>query len=254
MTRFEIRDSRFENLSPWGYLVFLLWTLLLIGLLPDQRVTLLLGSVLLFALLTGGGGLRPLRRPRFWTLILSALALGPLMLGEKDLAWGWLPCSALRPCSGQATVLHLSRAGFWMGLWMALRALCLTVAFSVALNALSVSEMARLFETVGLKGLGFALGVALNLLPTLRETATAAYHTLRLRGGFRRRPWQALKLFLVTVIANALRHSDDVVNAAAARAFEPTVRRGEPVRFQRADGLLAVVLLSLGLGLAFWPL
>jgi energy-coupling factor transporter transmembrane protein EcfT len=233
-------------MSPWGYLVFLLWTLLLVGLLPDQRVALLLGSVLLFALLTGGGGLRSLRRRRFWTLILSALALGPLVLGEKDLAWGWLPCGA--------TVLHLSRDGFWTGLWMALRALCLTVAFSVALNALSVSEMARLFETVGLKGLGFALGVALNLLPTLRENAAAAYHTLHLRGGFRRRPWQALKLFLITVIANALRHSDDVVNAAAARAFEPTVRRGEPVRFQRADGLLAVALLGLGFGLALWPL
>jgi energy-coupling factor transporter transmembrane protein EcfT len=243
MTRFGIRDLGFENwglgMSPWGYLVFLLWTLLLVGLLPDQRVALLLGGVLLFALLTGSEGLRPLRRLRFWTLILSALALGPLVLGEKDLAWGWL---------------HLSRAGFRMGLWMALRALCLTVAFSVALSALSVSEMARLFETVGLKGLGFALGVALNLLPTLQENATAAYHTLRLRGGFRRRPWQALKLFLVTVIANALRHSDDVINAAAARAFEPTVRRGEPVRFRRADGLLAVALLGLGFGLALWPL
>jgi energy-coupling factor transporter transmembrane protein EcfT len=237
MTRFGIRDLGLR-MSPWGYLVFLLWTLLLVGLLPDQRVALLLGSVLLFALLTGSDGLRPLRRPRFWTLILSALALGPLVLGEKDLAWGWL---------------HLSRAGFWMGLWMALRALCLTVAFNLALSALSVSEMARLFETVGLKGLGFALGVALNLLPTLQEHATAAYHTLRLRGGFRR-PWQALKLFLVTVIANALRNSDDVVNAAAARAFEPTVRRGKPVRFRWADGLLAVGLLGLGFGLALWPL
>ncbi len=210
----------------------------MVGLLPDRQVVLLLGSVFLFALLTGGNGLRPLRRPRFWTLILLALALGPLVLGEKDLAWGWL---------------HLSRAGFWMGLWMALRALCLTVAFSVALSALSVSEIARLFETVGLKGLGFALGVALNLLPALQETSETVYHTLRLRGGFRR-PWQALRLFLVTVIANALRHSDDVVNAAAARAFEPTVRRGEPVRFQRADGLLAIALLGLGIGLVLWPL
>jgi hypothetical protein len=101
MTRFEIWDLRFENWelrsSPWGYLFFLLWTLLLIGLLPDQRVTPLLGSVFLFALLTGGGGLRPLRRPRFWILILSALALGPLVLGEKGSGWecGWLcgPCA-----------------------------------------------------------------------------------------------------------------------------------------------------------------
>jgi len=228
-----------ENLSPWSYLVFLLWTLILVGLLPDQRVALLVGSVLLFALLTGGDGLRPLRQLRFWILILSALALGPLVLGEKDLAWGWL---------------RLSRVGFWVGLWMALRALCLTVAFSVALGTLSVSEMARLFETTGLKGLGFALGVALNLLPTLQATSEAAYHTLRLRGGFRHRPWQALRLFLVTVIANALRHSDEVVYAAAVRAFEPTVRRGEPVHFQQADGVLAVVLLGLGVGFVLWPL
>jgi len=213
--------------------------LILVGLLPDQRVALLVGSVLLFALLTGGDGLRPLRQLRFWILILSALALGPLVLGEKDLAWGWL---------------RLSRVGFWVGLWMALRALCLTVAFSVALGTLSVSEMARLFETTGLKGLGFALGVALNLLPTLQATSEAAYHTLRLRGGFRHRPWQALRLFLVTVIANALRHSDEVVYAAAVRAFEPTVRRGEPVHFQQADGVLAVVLLGLGVGFVLWPL
>ena len=58
----------------------------------------------------------------------------------------------------------------------------------------------------------------------------------------------------ISVIANALWHSDDVINAAAARAFEPTVRRGEPVRFRRADGLLAVALLGLGFGLALWPL
>jgi len=99
-------------------------------------------------------------------LVLSALALGPLVLGEKDLAWGWL---------------RLSQDGFWIGLWMALRALCLTVAFSVALSALSVSEMVRLFETVGLKGLGFALGVALNLLPTLQENAMAARKAKKLK-------------------------------------------------------------------------
>jgi hypothetical protein len=96
MTRFGIRDLGFENLelgmSPWGYLVFLLWTLLLVGLLPDQRVALLLGSVLLFALLTGSDGLRPLRRLRFWTLILSALALGPLVPRGPGSGWGcgWL--------------------------------------------------------------------------------------------------------------------------------------------------------------------
>jgi hypothetical protein len=79
------------------------------------------------------------------------------------------------------------------------------------------------FEGLGLRGLGFAQGVALNLGPVLRDTVEAAYHTLRLRGGSRR-PVQAAQFFLVTVIANGVRYGDDVVQAASARAFDPAAR------------------------------
>jgi energy-coupling factor transporter transmembrane protein EcfT len=103
------------------------------------------------------------------------------------------------------------------------------------------------------EGLGFALGVALNLEPVLRDTVEAAYHTLRLQGGFRR-PVQAARLFLVTVIANGLRYGDDVVQAASARAFDPAARpaRVTPI-LGRADKVFIVGLTAAGVGLALAP-
>lgn len=225
-------------LGPGSYLVFLVWALFLIAMLPDRPLALLLAVLLAFGLLDGGRGLAPLTKVRFWILILSIVGISSSVLGETDLAWGWLT---------------LSREGFEIGLRIALRAACLSLAFSVSVGRLSASEMARLFESIRLKGLGFSLGVALNLLPVLSETIETAYHTLRLRGGFRR-PWLTLKLFLVTVISNALRYGDDVVKAASARGFDPTMQRGEAVIFRRADGAFALGLLGLGGLLLFWPL
>jgi len=135
------------------------------------------------------------------------------------------------------------------GLWMALRAATLILAFGVSLGVLTVTQMIRLFDTVGLRGLGFALGVALNLMPVLRDVVGAAYHTLRLRGGFRQ-PVQTMRLFLITIIANALRYGDDVVKAASARAFDPTAN---PTRINGilnpADKVFIAGLAAAGLGL-----
>jgi len=194
-------------LGPGSYLVFLAWALLLIAMLPDGPLALLLAVVLALGLVDGGRGLAPLTKVRFWVLILSIVGISSSVLGETDLAWGWLT---------------LSREGFEVGLRMALRAVCLSLAFSVSLGRLSASEMARLFESIRLKGL--------------------------------RRPWLALRLFLVTVISNALRYGDDVVKAASARGFDPAMQRGEAIIFRRADGAFALGLLGLGGLLLFWPL
>jgi energy-coupling factor transporter transmembrane protein EcfT len=225
------------RLGPGSHLIFPIWVLITTALLPDRQIAPLLIATLAFGLLDGGQGLFILRKARFWILILSIVAISPWILGEADLTWGWL---------------RLSRAGLEMGLWMALRALCLSLAFSVSVGALSASEMAHIFEGLGLKGLGFSLGVALNLLSVLGQTIEAAYHTIRLRGGFRR-PWPALRLLLITVIANALRYGDDVVKAASARGFDPAVQRRATPLFRRADSVFALGLLGLAGVLLLWP-
>jgi hypothetical protein len=226
--------ARALPLNPGSYLAFLLWALLLVAALPDRRLTLLLPLVVAFGGLAGKGTLRVLASRRFWLFILSTLAIAPFILGEADLRWG---------------VLGISRAGLETGAWMAARAATLMLAFSASLGALSVAQMMGLFERLRLRGLGFALGVALNLGPVLRDTVEAAYHTLRLRGGLRR-PIQAARLFLVTVIANGVRYGDDVVQAASARAFDPAAAPRRTIRILgRLDKAFIGGLAALGVGL-----
>jgi energy-coupling factor transporter transmembrane protein EcfT len=194
-----------SQLRPASYLAFLAWALLLVALLPDGRLGFLLAAVVAFRWFNQRAGLRVLVKRRFWLFILSTLVVAALILGEADVRWG---------------IVRLSREGLTLGTWMALRAATLMLAFSVSLGSLSVAQMISLFDGLGLRGLGFALGVALNLGPVLNDVVEATYHTMRLRGGLRR-PLQNAQLFLITVVANALRYGDDVVKAASARAFDP---------------------------------
>lgn len=196
------------GLSPGPSLGILLWALLLVAALPDRQLWPVVAAILAFALTVGRKGLQVLAKPRFWLVPLSILALSPFLLGQPDLHWGRI---------------GLSREGLVAGFWMALRAVILMITFSSTLGALTVSQLIRLFDRIGLRGLGFALGVALNMLATLQDVVAAAYHTIRLRGGWRR-PIPNAQLFLVTVIANALRYGDDILRAAHARAFDPSAR------------------------------
>jgi energy-coupling factor transporter transmembrane protein EcfT len=181
-----------------------------------------------FGLAWSRGGLRLLRRPRFWAFILTAAALGPFLIGELDVTLG---------------PLRLSREGFTAGLEMAGRALALTLAFGLGVASLSLSDVVAVFDRLGLRGLGFATALAMNLLGTLREMATVTLQTIWLRGGMRR-PWRAktLRLFLITTVANTLRYGDEVVNAAAVRAFDPNRGRHAALPLRRADLWLLALL------------
>jgi energy-coupling factor transporter transmembrane protein EcfT len=227
-----------RTFGTWGHLAFLIWAIVLGMVAAEARVIVVLGFVIVVSTLFFPGGLRPVRRLEFWFLVASAVLLSPFLIGEKDLSlFG----------------LSLSRQGFWAGLWMALRALSMALAVGGFAYAVSVDEMARLFEAAGLKGLGFVVGVAFNLLPTLEETARNAYQAMRLRGGFQRERLQALRMLLVTVVVNALRRGDEVVEAAEARAFRPDGPRQAPLPLGRADLALVAVLIILGAGLLVWP-
>ena len=227
-----------RTVGTWGHLAFLVWAIVLGILAPGTRLLFVLGFVIVFSALFFPGGLRPVRRLEFWFLVASAVLLSPFLIGEKDLSlFG----------------LSLSSQGFWAGLWMALRAVSVALAVGGFAYAVSVDEIARLFEVAGLKGLGFAVGVAFNLLPALEQTARNAYEAMRLRGGFQRERPQALKMLLVAIVVNALRRGDEVVEAAEARAFRPDGPRREPLPLGRADLALIVVLIALGACFLAWP-
>ena len=221
----------------WGHLAFLTWAVVLSMLASGAQVVFVVGFVLMFSALFFQGSLKPIRRLEFWAFVASAVVISPFLIGEKDfLLFG----------------LRLSSQGFWAGLWMAVRALSVALAVGGFAYAVSADEMARLFEVAGMRGLGFAVGVAFNMLPTLEETARNAYQAMRLRGGFRRERLRALRMLMVTIVANALRRGDEVTEAAEARAFRPDGPRQEPPPLGRGDLVLVAVLIVLGVGLLGW--
>jgi energy-coupling factor transporter transmembrane protein EcfT len=121
------------------------------------------------------------------------------------------------------------------------RALALTLAFGLGIASLSLSNVVAVFDRLGLRGMGFAVAVAMNLLGMLQEMAAVTLQTIRLRGG-KRRPWLGLRLFMVTTVANTLRYGDEVINAAAMRAFDLNGARPAPLPLRRADLWLLALL------------
>jgi energy-coupling factor transporter transmembrane protein EcfT len=215
-----------KRFSAWGYLAFTAWGLGMAVALDGWRLLALAALELAFGLAWSREGLRPLRRVRFWIFIGVAVALGP-WVGRRG---------GLTPAG-----IGLSWEGLSMGLEMAGRALTLMLAFSLGMSSLSVSDMVGIFDRLRLRGLGFALGVAMNLLGSLQEMAAVTFETIKLRGGMRR-PLVALRLFLVTLVSNTLRYGDQVVQAASVRAFDPRRGRGSGIAARWADVWLAAAL------------
>ena len=166
-------------------------------------------------------------RTRWLLLLLGLLALPPMfLLGESE---------------GPALSVGLTAAGVVAGLQIAVRFVVVIVAVDGFTAAVDVAAIAGLLERVGLKGLGFSMGVALNLLPALQRSASNAWHSLWMRGGLRRQRLRAAKLLLVTVVSNALRHGEEIALAAEARAFSPDCARPLPVRSGRLDWMVAAL-------------
>ncbi len=171
-----------------------------------------------------------LRKPAFWLFSMLLILTSALWTGSANTNLGPVAFSA---------------KGLALGVQMAVR----TAAILIAMRGLTVSvspgEMAGLLERIGLKGLGFTLGVAVNILPALERSVLNTWDTLRMRGGLRRNRWHTFKLAAVTVMAGALRRVDEIAVAAEVRGFSPEKSRPMKTRHSSLDVPVALFLLVL---------
>ena len=75
--------------------------------------------------------------------------------------------------------------------------------------------------------------------PVLLQSAS-----LRMRGGLRASWWRGLQLMVLTVLTNALRHTEEIVLAAEVRAFRPELSRKVALRIGSLDGWVASVCVA----------
>ncbi len=221
-----------QLLGTVSYLAILAWSLAIIMFSPADRITLSAGLCLLVAGALYPRAIQRLFRLR-WIVLFGILVLvNALWIGQVDLhVWG----------------IPLSSSGLTDGLRMALRAVVILVVVDGFSISVDISEVAGLLEGLGLSGLGFSLGVAINLLPNLRQSSANVWRSLWMRGGFRGQRWRALQLYLVTVIANAIHRGDEIALAAEARAYSPDRNRPLPLKSGKLDRLVSICALLSGL-------
>jgi len=223
-------------LGPPGRVALLVWTIALVTLNPQARWLVVCGLAAVANLALYPRSWRGLLRWR-WVLF------GVLVIMPAGL-WGGDPSLRL---AGVA----LSADGLIAGARMLVRAFIVVIAVNGFAGAVDISEVAWLFERAGMRGLGFSLGIAVNLLPALGRSSRAAWQSLRMRGGLRAAWWRGLQLLLVTIVANALRRGEEIALAAEARAFSAENLPAAKTAAGRIDIYLATGLLAVLLAMLF---
>lgn len=215
------------KLGTIGYLAIFVWSVVVVTTASSRLLPWMAGLCLIVAVLCYPRSFWRVVRPRTLTMI-ALLALPPIfLLGDLD-----------RSVAG----IRYSSEGLFSGLQIATRIVVVLIAVDGLTSSVEISSLAGLLERIGLHGLGFSIGVALNQLPTLQQSAVNAWRSLWMRGGLRKKRWRGLRLMLMTVISNALRRAEEIALAAEARAYSPERSRALPV----VTGLLDWPIVMIG--------
>jgi energy-coupling factor transporter transmembrane protein EcfT len=219
-----------------GTLVAFAATVALAALAQGWRAAEVLGLAILLALLLSRRAIaRTVGSRSLAVMAILSLGLGGILGREHDLTVGWV---------------SLSSEGLQTGVQMLARALAIMIAVQTLTARISLSTVASVFERIGFKGLGFALGVAVNALPLVQQTFDDVLMALRLRGGLRGRRWlRGLRLLLLTTIVNSAHHAEDIVAAAEARGFRVDQSHPSPMVWKRGDSALAIAILISAIGI-----
>jgi len=212
-----------------GRLGVFVWALGLVMLMPQPALPIAAVPCLGILMLVFPGCLTRVFRLR-WLLFLLVLALPSVfLLGDLD-----------RSVLG----ITYSSAGLGIGAEIGVGFIVVLAAVNGLTGNVDITSIAGLLERLGLQGLGFSMGVALNLLPSLQASSLNAWRSLWMRGGLRRHRWRGLRLLILTIITNALRRAEEIALAAEARGFTPELSRPAPILTGSWDPAVLILALA----------
>ena len=201
-------------LGTLGHLAVFLWCLVLVLSSTPENMFWITGLCIVVLMILYPGVWRSIINARR-LLLLGLIAIPPLFfLGEVDKIFLGIPYSSV----GSIISLHIG-----------LKFIVVLMALEGMTSAVEISALAGILERFGLKGLGFSMGVAVNLLPSLQKSCTQSWLALKMRGGLRKSWWKGLKLFSLTSITCALKRAEEIALAAVSRAFSPEKTRPLPI-------------------------
>lgn len=218
----EARPKPRQLLGTFGHLTIFIWFLAMVMLAPKTKVLTTTLLCLTVAIVVYPSSFRSLVRLRWLAFMLLLAVPAVFFLGEID---------------SEFIGIGYSSEGLLAGIQIAARFVVVLIAVESFTSSVDIPTLAGLLERFGMQGLGFSLGVALNLLPGLQQSCVKTWHSMQMRGGLRRNRLHGLKLMAVTIISNAIRQAEDVALAAESRAFSPEKSRPLPIRKGQIDWL-----------------
>ncbi|MDZ7844421.1 MAG: energy-coupling factor transporter transmembrane component T [Anaerolineales bacterium] len=202
------------SLGTVGHLGIFSWALGMVMLTPGKLILYAAGFCLLVLFLIYPGIWRRLLAGRR-LILLALLSVPPVFfLGDVDLSF---------------LGVGFSSTGVQAALQITSRFLVVIGALEGLTANVEIAALAGILERLGLKGLGFSMGVALNIMPCLKRSCTQTWRCLKMRGGLRRKWWRGIRLFALTTISNALLRAEEIALAAESRAFSPEKTRPLPL-------------------------
>lgn len=234
----RVNERLSGSMGAIGHLAIFAFSLASVMVAPFSRLPWAAGICLLTALLVYPQVFRRLFRLRFLIMILLMAVPPVFLVGETDRSLGGIP---------------YAYEGLLSGIQIAVRIIVVLVAIQGLTTSVDIASVAGLLERAGLRGLGFSMGVALNLLPALQYSALNAWRSLWMRGGFRKQRRRGLRLLAVTIIAGALNRAEEIALAAEARAFLPDRARSLPIKIGSLDWVVSAGGLLLVLSIILVP-
>jgi len=221
-----VRQRSKIQLGTYGHLVIFVWLLGMVMVFPQEN--LLLAVLICLAVVAGiyPAVFSRLFKPRLVLFGLLVMVPPIFLMGKPDAAFLGMPYSS---------------EGLAAGMNAGARFVVVLLAVYSFTGSVDISSIAGTLERFGLQGLGFSIGVALNLVPSLRDSAFKSWYSLKMRGGFRKQWLRGAKLYLVVVVTNALRQAEEIALAAESRAFSPDKSRPMAVKKGKIDRLVCLM-------------
>lgn len=145
-------------------------------------------------------------------------------------------------------IIPVSNTGLQLAIQMAIRFLTIMMVASGFTSIVDIAKLTSFFDRFGLNGLGFSMGVALNIFPALKKSSINSWNSLKMRGGLRQQRAQTIKFLVITIIANALHYADDIALAAESRAYDPKKHHRIPIEFNPLDFIFIFALVLIWAG------
>jgi energy-coupling factor transporter transmembrane protein EcfT len=209
-----------------GHLAIFFWFLAMVMLVSPIKMLPVIIICLSVALILYPFAFKQVIHWRWLLLMLLLSAPAIFLIGELDREFIGIPYSS---------------EGLLAGFQIGCRFVIVLIAVEAFTCSVDIPAIGGLLERVGMQGLGFSIGVALNLVPSLQNASRNTWQSLWMRGGLRRKWMRGLKLLAVTIISNAIRQAEEIALAAETRAFSPEKSRPLPIQRGQIDWIPIVL-------------